>query len=93
MGVPILTCSGRTYISRMCGSLLTAVGLPDLITHSLPHYERLAITLGHTPARVASYRRFLGEHARSSRLFDVPQTVRDIEDAFLHLAQAARAPQ
>ncbi|MBL8325146.1 MAG: acetylglucosamine transferase, partial [Rubrivivax sp.] len=31
MGVPILTLSGRTYISRMAGSLLTAVGLPDLI--------------------------------------------------------------
>lgn len=46
MGTPILTCSGRTYISRMCGSLLTAVGLPDLITFSLEEYERKAVQLG-----------------------------------------------
>jgi predicted O-linked N-acetylglucosamine transferase (SPINDLY family) len=91
MGVPILTRSGRTYISRMAGSLLTAVGLPDLITTSLADYERLAITLGRTPARVASYRRYLAEHARASPLFDVPQIVRDIEAEFQRLALAARA--
>jgi len=89
--VPILTRAGRTYISRMAGSLLTAVGLPDLITGSLAEYESLAVTLGRTPARVASYRRYLGEHARSSPLFDVPQTVRDIETEFERLAKAARA--
>jgi hypothetical protein len=54
MGLPILTRAGRTYISRMAGSLLTAVGLPDLITDNLADYEKLAITLGREPARVAS---------------------------------------
>jgi hypothetical protein len=56
MGLPIVTRAGRTYISRMAGSLLTAVGLPDLITDNLADYERLAITLGRQPARVASHR-------------------------------------
>jgi predicted O-linked N-acetylglucosamine transferase (SPINDLY family) len=91
MGVPILTRAGRSYISRMAGSLLTAVGLPDLITDSLEGYERLAITLGRTPARVASYRRYLEQHARSSPLFDVPAIVRGIEAGFERLALAARA--
>ena len=90
MGTPILTRSGRTYISRMAGSLLTAVGLPDLITESLADYERLAITLGRTPARVASYRRYLAEQGRQSALFDLPLLVRDIEAAFEPLALAAR---
>ncbi len=90
MGTPILTRAGRTYISRMAGSLLHAVGLPDLVTDSLADYERLAITLGRTPARVASYKRYLAEHARTSPLFDVPQIVRDIESAFERLALAAR---
>ncbi len=90
MGVPILTLSGRTYISRMAGSLLTAVGLPDLITTSLTEYERLAITLARHPARVASLRRYLAEHGRCSPLFDVPQIVRDIEAEFERLALAAR---
>jgi predicted O-linked N-acetylglucosamine transferase (SPINDLY family) len=66
------------------------VGLPDLITDHPADYERLAITLGRTPARVASHRRYLAEHGRASPLFDVPRTVRDIEDAFERLALQAR---
>lgn len=91
MGTPILTRSGRTYISRMAGSLLTSVGLPDLITETVADYERLAITLGRTPSRVASYKRYLAEQGRTSALFDLPQRVRDIEDALAPLALAARA--
>jgi predicted O-linked N-acetylglucosamine transferase (SPINDLY family) len=91
MGLPIVTRAGRSYISRMAGSLLNAVGLPDLVTDTLADYERLAITLGRQPARVASYRRYLNEHGRSSPLFDMPQLVRDIEAEFERLALAARA--
>jgi len=91
IGTPIVTRAGRTYISRMAGSLLSAVGLPDLITETLADYERLAILLGREPARVASYKRYLAEHGRASPLFDVPQIVRDIEAAFERLALAARA--
>ena len=90
MGTPIVTRAGRTYISRMAGSLLGAVGLPDLVTESLADYEKLAITLGRQPARVASYKRYLAEHGRSSPLFDMPQIVRDIEAQFEALALAAR---
>jgi predicted O-linked N-acetylglucosamine transferase (SPINDLY family) len=91
MGTPIVTLSGRTYISRMAGSLLTAVGLPDLITTSLADYERLAVTLGRTPARVASLKRYLAEHGRASPLFDVPRLVHDIEAEFERLARQVRA--
>ena len=90
MGTPILTLAGRSYISRMAGSLLTAVGLPDLITETLAAYEKLAIDLGLHPARVASHKRYLAEHGRSSPLFDMPQIVRDIEAEFERLALAAR---
>ena len=91
MGTPIVTRAGRTYISRMAGSLLSAVGLPDLITENLQDYERLAITLGREPARVASYKRYLAEQGRQSALFDVPQIVRDIEAQFEDLALRARS--
>lgn len=79
MGVPILTHSGRTFVSRMAGSLLHAVGLPDLVTDSPEAYERMAITLGREPARVASYRRYLAEHRFQTPLFDTPGLVRDLE--------------
>lgn len=90
MGLPIVTRAGRTVISRMAGSLLTAVGLPDLICDNLADYERLAVALGRNPARVASHRRYLAEHGRSSPLFDVPRIVREIEDVFERLALDAR---
>jgi predicted O-linked N-acetylglucosamine transferase (SPINDLY family) len=90
MGLPILTLAGRSIISRMAGSLLTAIGLPDLITDTLADYERLAVTLGRQPARLASIKRYLSEHGRSSPLFDVPARVRDIEAALEPLALAAR---
>lgn len=91
MGTPILTRAGRTYISRMAGSLLTAVGLPDLITTTIEEYEQRAVQIGNQPARAASYKRYLAEHGRQSPLFDIPATVRDIERAFERLAIEARA--
>jgi predicted O-linked N-acetylglucosamine transferase (SPINDLY family) len=90
MGVPLLTCSGRTYISRMAGSLLSAVGLPDLITESPAEYERRAVQIGREPQRAQSYKRYLGENARRSRLFDIPALVGHMDDAFETLARAER---
>jgi predicted O-linked N-acetylglucosamine transferase (SPINDLY family) len=92
MGTPMVTRMGRTYISRMAASLLTAVGLPDLVTDSLAAYENLAVDLGRQPLRVASYKRYLAEHGRTSPLFDMPRAVRDIEREFERLALAQRAP-
>jgi predicted O-linked N-acetylglucosamine transferase (SPINDLY family) len=91
MGLPIVTYSGRTYISRMAGSLLNNVGLPDLVTHSLQDYEQLAVNIGRNPMRAASYKRYLAEHGRQSKLFDVPGLVRDIETEFERLALEYRA--
>ncbi|HSY28555.1 MAG TPA: acetylglucosamine transferase, partial [Burkholderiaceae bacterium] len=42
-GLPIVTLSGRSYVSRMAGSLLRSVGLDQLITHSADAYEEKAI--------------------------------------------------
>lgn len=85
MGTPVLTLSGKTYISRMAGSLLTNVGLPDLITTSLDAYCSKAIQLGNEPNRTRSYRRYLDEFGRSSALFDTPALVAGIEDGFFEL--------
>lgn len=90
MGTPILSLSGRSYISRMAGSLLNAVGLPELATTSLAEYERLAIQIGLNPARALSYKRYLAEFGRASPLFDMPGLVRDMEDQFEQLALARR---
>lgn len=43
MGLPVLTCSGRSFASRMAGALLTAAGLEELITYSFEDYVNKAI--------------------------------------------------
>ena len=57
----------------------------------LAEYEKLAVLLGRQPARIASYKRYLAEHGRTSPLFDIPQLVRDIESQFERLALQHRA--
>jgi hypothetical protein len=43
-----LTCSGEAFAARMAGSLLHAVGLAELVTHDMAHYEARALELaGH----------------------------------------------
>ncbi|HEX2009673.1 MAG TPA: acetylglucosamine transferase [Roseateles sp.] len=90
MGTPILTRSGRSHISRMAGSLLTHVGLPDLVTETPAEYEQRAVQIGRNPARAASYKRFLRDHGRSSALFDIPGFVRELEDKLTTLALERR---
>src|SRR5262249_23177425 len=55
-GLPVVTCAGTTFASRVAGSLLTAAGLPELITSSLADYEALALGLARDPARLAAVR-------------------------------------
>jgi predicted O-linked N-acetylglucosamine transferase (SPINDLY family) len=79
-GLPVLTCAGRTFCSRMAGSLLNAVGLPELVTHELRDYEALAVALAHDRVRLAGLRARLGADRDTSALFDTPRFVRDFED-------------
>src|SRR5262249_19789106 len=48
-GLPVLTCRGRAFAARVGASLLTTVGLPELITDDLAQYESLAIQLARSP--------------------------------------------
>ena len=44
-GLPVLTCAGETFASRVAGSQLHAIGLPELVTSNLADYEALALAL------------------------------------------------
>ena len=52
-GLPVLTCAGRSFVSRVAGSLLHAVGLPELVTSSLADYESLALAFARDSAALA----------------------------------------
>ena len=88
-GLPLLTCSGRTFASRMAGSLLLAVDLPELITNSLEAYEEKAVSLAHDRARIEGMKRHLKTHRDTCRLFDSPGFVRDLEALLKSIAPGA----
>jgi len=89
-GLPLVTCVGRTFASRVAGSLLQAAGLPDLITTSLEEYERLALNLARAPERLASIRAGLTRDRESLPLFDTPTYCRQLEAAYRQMWQLQR---
>jgi len=84
-GVPIITILGNHYVSRMGASLLTAIGLPELITHSLKEYEDLAVRLATHPDELEIRNSKLKINKKSYPLFDTPHFVRNLEKEFLEM--------
>ncbi|MFZ4854797.1 MAG: glycosyltransferase [Desulfuromonadaceae bacterium] len=91
MGLPLLTLSGRTFASRMAGSLLTHLGLPELIATNLKEYEEKAVRLATKPAELKILKGRLKENKASGSVFDIPQLVRDIETQFRRLMEGLPA--
>jgi len=81
-GVPVLTCIGRSFASRVAASLLQAVGLPDLVATSLNDYEALARRLAGEPALLRSLRSKLERNRSSMPLFDTDRFRRHLEAAY-----------
>jgi protein O-GlcNAc transferase len=84
-GLPVLTCAGTTFAGRVAGSLLRAVGLPELITSSTEEYERLALRLAMQPDVLAKLRQKLARNRPTAPLFDMARFTRDIEAAYRHM--------
>ena len=82
MGVPVVTLAGRTHVSRVGVSLLTNVGLSELVAESEDEYVRIAVELAGNAERLSSYRANLRDQMRESRLLDGPSFAREIEAAF-----------
>ncbi len=84
-GLPVLTCAGATFAGRVTGSLLTAVGLPQLVTVSPSDYERLACALAGQPQRLRMVGDALTRHRIAGTLFDCARFTRQIEAAYLRV--------
>lgn len=82
VGLPVLTRAGDTFASRVAGSLLTAVGLPELITRSLEEYEALALRLARQPDELRALREKLSRNRTTAPLFDTPAFARHLEAAY-----------
>ncbi|MDQ0357649.1 putative O-linked N-acetylglucosamine transferase (SPINDLY family) [Rhodoplanes tepidamans] len=84
-GLPIVTCEGATFPSRVCASLLRAVGLPELVTGSLADYEAAALAFARDPERLAALKSQLAQNRDSAPLFDTAGFTRDFEAALLDM--------
>lgn len=93
-GVPLLTCPGETFQSRVAASLLHAAGMPDLVMPDLAGYEEMAVRLGQGSAagRDASELAELKARLQANRLtcplFDTDRYARNLERAYDALWEA-----
>lgn len=85
MGLPVLTCPGNSFVSRMGGSLVHAAGLPELVVNSLDEYEALAIKLAKEPDLLHSLRQRLVNNRETCLLFDNEKFRDNIEQAFINI--------
>jgi predicted O-linked N-acetylglucosamine transferase (SPINDLY family) len=90
-GLPTVTRSGESWASRAGASLLGAVGLPDLITHTTEDYISLAISVAGDRARRAALRAHLLAARETAPLYDAAAFARHLERAFRVMAETHRA--
>jgi predicted O-linked N-acetylglucosamine transferase (SPINDLY family) len=83
MGLPILTLIGESFASRVAASLIAAVGLGELITHTPQEYTELAIRLATNSDLLSTIRQRLADHLPGCQLFDSLQFTRNIESAYV----------
>ena len=81
-GLPVLTLPGQTFAGRVAASLLTAIGLPDLIATSVDDYESLAVQFGRDPSALDGMRSKLDANRLSTPLFDTERYTAKLECAF-----------
>jgi predicted O-linked N-acetylglucosamine transferase (SPINDLY family) len=81
-GLPLVTCMGESFAARVAGSLLKAVGLPELVTERLEDYEALAIELGQDRKKRDAIKSRLWANRLTEPLFDSALYARHIEDAY-----------
>jgi len=83
VGLPVLTCLGKTFAGRVAASLLRAVGLPELIATSLQEYEALALKFVHDPTLLTAMKAKLAQRREIYPLFDTGRFTRHIEGAYV----------
>jgi predicted O-linked N-acetylglucosamine transferase (SPINDLY family) len=81
-GVPVLTCIGEAFASRVAASLLKAMDVPELVTSTWTEYEDLAIELAHDSQRLRQLRQRLAKGRISAPLFNTSLSTRHIEAAY-----------
>lgn len=81
-GVPVLTLSGRSFASRVCGSLVRSAGMPEMVCTSPEDFVQRAVELGRDRSRLISMRKHLADTHGTCTLFDMPRLIERLEDLY-----------
>ena len=90
-GLPVLTCVGEAFASRVAASLLNAVNLPELITQTQAEYEALAIEMALQPEKLEAIKAKLQFNRLAEPLFDCKLFTKHIEDAYTQMYERYHA--
>jgi predicted O-linked N-acetylglucosamine transferase (SPINDLY family) len=90
-GLPVLTRLGESFAARVSASLLNAIDLPELITHTAAEYEARALELARHPERLGELRAKLAAHRLTTPLFDSALCTRHLEDAYRQMSERYQA--
>jgi predicted O-linked N-acetylglucosamine transferase (SPINDLY family) len=90
-GCPILTRAGTSFPARVCGSLLTTIGVPELITTSVEEYEAMAVRLASDRTLLTGLRHRIERGRVNSPAFDPARFARSMEQAYEAMAGRHRS--
>ena len=82
MGVPVVSLAGKTAVGRAGLSILSNVGLPELVANTPEEYVHLAIRLANDLPRLKDLRSTLRQRMQASPLMDAPRFARNVEAAY-----------
>ena len=82
MGVPVITLDGTRWPSRVGTSILSTIGLPDMIAKTPSDYIEIAVTLARNKDELSSLRRNMRIMLKSSPLCDTNRFTRTLENLF-----------
>lgn len=85
VGLPVITISGNTFASRVSGSLLTCLGLHQLIANDINHYEEMAIAYASNQADFCSLKKKLIHSLSNTSLFMPKVYAKNLEAIFSSL--------
>ena len=81
-GVPVVTCAGDTFASRVAGSLLHAIGLPELVTTNEQDYLATILALANEPGLQEASKAKLQRNRLTTPLFDVAAYTLALENLY-----------
>jgi len=84
-GLPVLTCTGNTFASRVTASLLNAINIPELITTNFSQYKCKAIELAQNPNKLYSIKEKIEHNRMTTPLFDTELFTTHMEKAYIEM--------